>query len=81
MTNENRPSCYEGLFFFWERFGFGAPLYIFAISQVRVNIPSTRPFYGWLFEWTVPCDSVPIVQSNNSILQFALWIMVPTDNT
>jgi hypothetical protein len=51
--------------------GFDAYLNIFAIGSGSFNIPSTQPFYGWLFGWTVPCASAITVPSENAIWQFA----------
>lgn len=50
--------------------GWNAYLNIFAVGAASWNIPSTAPFYGVIFGFSLPCASAMTVPSSNSIWQF-----------
>ena len=52
-------------------------LNIFATGAASWTIPSTAPFYGWLFAFTWDCASAVTLPSSNSIWQFD-WVMKGT---
>lgn len=49
---------------------FNPYLNIFATSDFTFNIPSTAPYYGWLFAATIPAGSAILVPSNTSIYEY-----------
>lgn len=50
--------------------GFDPYLNIFALGDASWNIPSTAPFYGWTFAFTIPAASAIEIASGNSIYQY-----------
>ncbi len=50
--------------------GFDAYMNIFAVGAASWNIPSTAPYYGWQFAFTLPCASAMTVPSTNSIWEY-----------
>lgn len=50
--------------------GFDAYLNVFAVGAASWNIPSTAPYYGWQFAFTLPCASAITVPSGNSIWEY-----------
>jgi hypothetical protein len=62
--------------------GQDAYLNIFAIGGASWVIPTTAPFYGWLFGFSIPCwtlQSVISLPSSNSVWQFVWEAKGPND--